>query len=105
MVFFFAGLHIIDDTFDSVNVEWDDFHDQTQFDNYNIRLEKEGESPAQEFSSEIFSPASFSDFPDLEPATKYSIMVSVTSKDFGLGAWSDPVVIKTKPAKLTGAVC
>ena len=99
---FFSGLHIIDDTFNSVNVEWDDFLDQTQFDHYNIRLEKEGESDPQDFSSEIFSPASFTDFPDLEPATKYSIMVSVTSKDFGLGAWSDPAVIKTKPAKLTG---
>ena len=103
--FFFAGLRIVDDTFDSVNVEWDDFPDQAQFDHYNIRLEKEGESDPQDFSSEIFSPASFADFPDLEPATKYSITVSVTSIDFGPGAWSDPVVIKTKPAKLTGAVC
>ena len=101
-LFFFAGLHVIDDTFDSANVTWDGFPDQTQFDHYNIRLEKEGELPAQDFSSEIFSPASFADFPDLEPATKYSIMVSVTSKDFGQGEWSSSIMIKTKPAKITG---
>ena len=99
---FFAGLHITDGTFDSVNIEWDIFPDQNQFDHYNIRLEKEGESPAQDFSSEIFSPASFADFPDLEPATKYSITIAVTSKDFGQGEWSDSAMIKTKPAKLTG---